>query len=357
MTLEKGNNLMKVLMFGTEWIGGIYNSFIKGFIKNGWKVDTVFFETESRWVEKHRIPTQIQAIIPVKRKLFLQACDRFNKKILKYLSENETDIIFLINEDYVYPETLRIAKSKYNCKVVCWVADDPFNAARFKWFPAVINESTHLYVAEKVWLGHLKILNSKAKYEILHAAVDDDIFKPSVVTPEDREKFKSEVAFVGSSYNGAAPGLYRASIINDITEAKVNLWGDSDWCKYYSYYPNIKKYHIAEPLPLEKTNILNQVATITLNISHPQLFTAPQLRTFEIPSSGGFQIADKRSEIDLLFEKKLIPQFTNTKELNEIIRYFLHNENERNSIAAEAQKITMAKHTFKHRCEFIKATI
>jgi spore maturation protein CgeB len=285
----------------------------------------------------------------------------FNQEVCKRAELFRPDILFVVNEHFLLPETIKYIRDKIGAATLCWVADDPFDSSRYKVFPVSLNYFTHIFVAEPLWMPQIHMISKPKILEVLHGAANIDIFHPIEISDEERDMYKGKISFVGSSYGGKyeakVEGFYRGAILEAAADMGLRLWGDRGWNLYFRHFPLLESSWTGRGTSLNETNIINQVSDIVLNISNPQLFTAPQLRTFEIPASGGFQLADKRSEINKLFPNGEIIQFSSPAELQEKIHYYLDHEDERIDLAKRARSVVLAKHTFKHRVKAMLGTV
>jgi spore maturation protein CgeB len=83
------------------------------------------------------------------------------------------------------------------------------------------------------------------------------------------------------------------------------------------------------------------------------------MRVFEIMSCGTMLLTDKidNGVNDLFVNKKHLVMYENEEELNELVQYYLGNEEEREKIARKGQKEVHEKHTYEHRAEQILKTV
>jgi glycosyltransferase involved in cell wall biosynthesis len=82
------------------------------------------------------------------------------------------------------------------------------------------------------------------------------------------------------------------------------------------------------------------------------------LRPFEIMSCGTMAVTDRLDSIYELFEdKKHLITYSDEKELDEVIRYYLEHEEEREEIAIRGQEEVHRKHTYERRVQEILKVI
>jgi spore maturation protein CgeB len=161
---------------------------------------------------------------------------------------------------------------------------------------------------------------------------------PAVHHPDPDASKKNDVCFIGTYDRQRARTL---NAIRDIPNAHV-----------YGPYWNVFLRSMARP-PVwgkEMTNTLN-ASKIVLNI-HVQsdLGLAPNMRTFEVPACRGFLLTDKAEGIGKYYEiGKEIVCYTDTKELAELVKYYLQMDKEREEISSRGYKRSIKEHTYEKR--------
>ena len=127
---------------------------------------------------------------------------------------------------------------------------------------------------------------------------------------------KYDASFIGTAY------IERRRIIRSLKD--VDVFGDF----WYGFAKNAHKAVSGEDF----IRTINQ-SFINLNLQAKVsvLANAPTMRTFEIAGCGGFQISDFMPSLKKYFAN--IPTFYDTKELKDLISYFLDNKSEAYEIA------------------------
>lgn len=95
---------------------------------------------------------------------------------------------------------------------------------------------------------------------------------------------------------------------------------------------------------------------INLNLSNSSTLVGQQIkgRNFEIPGTRSFQLSSNADNLTEYYEEgKEIVIFNSVDELAEKAKYYLNHEDERNEIANNGYKRTMAEHTWQHRFDGI----
>jgi spore maturation protein CgeB len=95
-------------------------------------------------------------------------------------------------------------------------------------------------------------------------------------------------------------------------------------------------------------------AKINLNVIDPTNYPAANMRFFEIPMAGGFQICSHCPEMEDIFcHGEHLLYYQQKEELPDLIRMFLHDEPQRREVAVAAHEKVMAAHLYQHRAQAI----
>jgi len=79
------------------------------------------------------------------------------------------------------------------------------------------------------------------------------------------------------------------------------------------------------------------------------------MRVFEVMSCGTMLLTDRISNglLDLFEDRKHLVTYKNEEELDELVRYYLENDDERERIALKGREEVHAKHTYDKRVEYM----
>ena len=274
---------------------------------------------------------------------YLQDTKPMQKKLKEFADkENPGLIFFSLFQDQFELDTLEYLKSKY--KTINWFGDDQW---RFDNFTSkYANYFTYCITTDEFSMPKYKNLGQHNVIYSQWAAIDS----------HQISKFKAyryDVSFVG----GFHP--YRKWFIDTLKKRglKVEAFGNG-WKN--------------GPLNAEEMNQLFISSKINLNIGNsnsfdiryllsywkaiPLLFrskkNASQIkaRNFEIPYFGGFQLTDYIPTIENYFDiGKEIVCYKDVDEAELMIRYYLENEEERETIKNLAHQKSTSQHGYIHR--------
>ena len=156
------------------------------------------------------------------------------------------------------------------------------------------------------------------------------------VLERDKARYESEVSFVSTR----TP--QREELIRDLNahlKHPVALWGRG-WqgtgipCR--------------GRLELEDVLKVYACSKISLNM-HQDGIEGGNMRYFEIPAVGGFQLCDWKQHLPREDFGDRVSTFKDRQELKTKIQYFLSHENERQSEASQLQKICLEQCSYKQR--------
>lgn len=193
----------------------------------------------------------------------------------------------------------------------------------------------------------------------------DYAYDPSIhyrvdVIPE----YKSLIAVVANSYYDVLknyPLDYRKhslkTLITPLIEQNipVNFWGN-DWDKMKPFVLyDIPNENIRGYIPYLEANKVYSSADIVIGLQN--YTTQLTQRTYEILGSEGLLITCDTPEIRKLFTpgQDLVVSSSPEETLG-LVRYYLNNPDEREKIRKQG-KLSVANHTYRHRAEFIIATL
>jgi len=193
------------------------------------------------------------------------------------------------------------------------------------------------------------------RYNYLPTAAAPEIHLPVDLTLEEREKYGSPLSFVGAGYYN------RRNLFRSLTDYPFKIWG-SEW----SMVPPLARLIQLNAARIDTKTCVRifNASAVNLNLhsslSHEGVvpegdFVNP--RTFEIPSCGAFQLADKRTLLGELFEEGEIELFGDLAELRGKIDHYLARSEERNRFAQLGRARVLREHTYFRRMEELLAVM
>ena len=273
-------------------------------------------------------------------------------KLIKEIYFIKPDILFVIKGFYYSPGFIKKIKSiKPSIKLLHFNPDNSFNTWHFgnsnKW----IRSSIYLYDIHFTWgqflIKKLSEYGAKKVY-YLPFACDLKLHQPEEINKVNSEFYGSDIAFIGTWDEE------REWLLNQLLEYDLKIWGDG----WHKANKNIQKKW--QKIHVSGTDFSKVCANskINLNIIRKQNKPAHNMRTFEIPASKGFVISNRTNEINKIYiENEEIICFDSVNELHNKIKYYLEENELRNSISVNAYRKTILEHTYKDRAKIIDMAI
>lgn len=187
-----------------------------------------------------------------------------------------------------------------------------------------------------------------SNYYYLPLACDPEVHKEVSLTEEEEERYKCDISFVGAGYYNRRTSFLR------LIDFNLKIWG-SEWDlssplgRYIQDQGRrIKPEEYNKIFNSSKINLNLHSSTYHQGVNHFGDFVNP--RTFEIASSGGFQLVDYESELHKFFKiEEEIICYRDTDELREKIKYYLKHPEKREEIEKKGQKRAHQEHTYESR--------
>ncbi|MEM3828768.1 MAG: glycosyltransferase [Conexivisphaerales archaeon] len=271
----------------------------------------------------HRL---FESLVHSRTKLFRYTLDAFeiNKYLTHYVEKSDPDAIVVFRGEMVSKKTLSNLIASYHVYL--------FYPDVFKFLRS-ISDRIYLYEAlftsANVFDPYLK-LGCKHCYTI-----------PWACDPEFHRSLNYLVKEYDSSFIGTAYPERRRILRN---LSNVEVFGDF----WYGFGKRSHKAVRGE----EYIETINKTA-VNLNLQTRASIVgdAPTMRTFEISGCGAFQISDSMPSIHRYFPKMTV--FRDSKEIQDLISYYLDAKDERNEIALENQRICYSKFTYENTAKSI----
>ena len=171
-----------------------------------------------------------------------------------------------------------------------------------------------------------------------------EVHKPLDLSAAEKKEFGSELSFMGAGY----PNRRKAFL--DFISMDFKIWG-TEWEDEPRLRPLVQRG--GARINSEDTVRIYNAAAINLNL-HSSVqagelvgrgdFVNP--RTFEIAACGAFQLVDRRSLMDELFQEDELACFESMDQLKALIAHYRAHPQERTAMAARARERVLAEHTY-----------
>lgn len=271
----------------------------------------------------------------IRRVKFLKdiAIKMLSKRLVR-LCQKEKPQILLTTKGITISKEALLRMKELGVKTVNWHLENIYFGDYYKWFKKI---APHYDLFIK--MDSSKIAGIDTGY--LPVAVNPNHYQ---IEPneQERQKYACDICFVGSHYPD------RERLLSSLTRFDLKIFGNAAWQK-----SSLRNSYCGGPLSLVETAKVFKCAKISLNFHvKPDTCRGINLRAFEIPAAGGFELSDYRPDAENLFLLgQEIEMYKNEKELVEKAKFFLAHDDLRKKIAQSGQRRILKDHTFDKRVQ------
>lgn len=191
-----------------------------------------------------------------------------------------------------------------------------------------------------------EMLGAKKTVVLPISSVDPGLHRKVILSKEEEEKYGSDVCFVGSLTRE------RQQILKSIRQAQdkqvqddsytMKIWGDIP--QTIKLDEMLKPHYYGVAFGEKMVKIYN-AAKIVLNFQPSDMIHGGNMRTFEIPGCGAFQLAN-RVDSKWFTKGNEVVSFKSIDDLKKKISYYLKNEKKRNEIVENGYLRAHKEHTY-----------
>ena len=318
-------NPIKILYVGENFLGSTSEQRFAALRRLGYDLDEVNF---SKNFNKNSFKGIISRIL---QKFsysidFVFANDQIYKKILS----DKYHILWIDKGLTIKPGLINDIKQSNRVKfIVGYYNDDMFQKHNqsIQWRQGL--SMYDLIVTTKSYNVNELLSMGAKRVEFVNNCYDIKIHRPKKISQEDKKKFGGNVGFIG------AWEKERSNSISFLAKAGIQVrWWGGGWSNK-SYSPNIPNL-VYENKALWGDDYAKAINSFDINLCFLRKINRDlqTTRSIEIPACGGFMLAERTEEHQILFqESKEAEFFSNNEELLDKTRFYLANPNARLKIA------------------------
>lgn len=311
----------------------------KAFKENNCEV--IFFENRD-FIIPGRIRERVAA-------LYGWDLKRLNKKLISLAETYRPDMFLEAGGWNILPDTIETMK-RIGIKTALWTVDPP------RVFEPIIKTSPcydYVFTQGSEAYEILEKYNIKNLYWMPFAC-DPDFHKPVEVSVEEKKKYGCDICFVGS---GGKLYTQRQEYLENLIDFDLGIWGPG-WETLSPESPLKKFVRGGQTKPEEWVKIFSSSKLVFHSHYHDPEGKVPcyqaSPRVFEALACRAFLVCDNQRDVLKLFKTgEHLIIFRDKKELREIMSYYLSHIEEARSIAEKGRKEVLEKHTFRHRIKKI----
>jgi spore maturation protein CgeB len=196
----------------------------------------------------------------------------------------------------------------------------------------------------------LRAAGATGRIEYVPIGVDPEVHRPLQLTAEEYQKYQSDVCFIGGL--GTAFHSQRRALVEYAIEqgVKMKIWGG--YREHFTDSPILRCWQ-GQIWGEEQVKAMC-ASKIGLNfhgdIEPAELAQGLNVRAFELPACGVFQLMERVPSVSEFFEEdKEIVCFESKEEMIDKIRFYLTHETDRRRIAEAGKRRVLSEDTWRSR--------
>jgi len=263
-----------------------------------------------------------------------------NKRLLSVSDKVKPELIIISGGvTSVFPETIKKIKNTYQCNVLLFSGVNPIASATQVEKIMIRDGIVDLVIENDRGYADLwGKLGARKTIVLPISSVDPKLHRKVQLTPQEQKEYGCDVCFVGSLTKERKEILKRVQDDN----YSLKIWGDIPFGSKLDR--KLVSYYHGEAFGEKMVKIFN-AAKIVLNFQPTDMTHGGNMRSFEIPGCGAFQITNK-VDPDFLIADKEVVLFKNISDLKGKIKYYLQNSRERLKIASNGFIKSHKLHTY-----------
>ena len=321
---------LRVLLEGPDWAGQWTEITADALTEIGCQVDVIYHNRKSGLAKP---AAKINRLIPATRRLFCWE-DIQRKQVHEALESKPYDLLFSIQGKITSDDICAIKQRYPKIKIIYWHGDVMLPAAEAKF--AELKPASQSGALDRFLVSYRDICdqlqeqgNKGMRY--FPFGVSLRYHEPPQLTPEEKTHFKYPVSFVGTAY---PERMELIQFLNEHLDTPVQVWGRS-W--------GGTGIRSNGRLSMHESLKIAAVSKISLNIHHKMSHNGFNMKFYEIPAAGGFELCDWQHELSRNPLGSLVPSFRNREELLEQIQHYLADDNDRQNIARQQQLVARSE--------------
>lgn len=315
--------------FGNSLVG----SLIRATIDLGYTTEYISYTPQRTLVTRFLLSIQKYSLLP--------DIAAYNQKVIRTCEKYQPSLVFVSKGVYLYPSTIKAIKEVVNKTIiVCFHPDDPGSNNPITSNSLIINsipEYDYYFIWGKKFFPKLTSLGAQQIY-YLPFGYDKNLIPPW----EPCTKNRYEISFIGNGDRERRKWL--KSFSNQNLKAPISVFGT-----HYKAYNNVKLY----PPVYDATYFeIFRNSKININILRSQNKGALNMRTFDIPASGGFMLHEMSEEAAQIFRPNVeAVYFSSPEELADKCNYYLKHDGVREKITYQGYLKAKQEHSYHNRMQ------
>lgn len=233
----------------------------------------------------------------------------------------------------IFPSTLKFIKKHLTKSVLVSCSEDDMFAKHSQsyWYLKGLKYYDMVFTTKTYNCEELKTIGA-TRTKLFLDAYDETVHRPQVLLERDRNRFESEVSFIGTFENDRAERIFYL-VENGVT---VSVFGNG-WERWIGRHPHL---HIRNQ-PVYGEDYVKAINGTKINLCFLRKINRDEVtsRSVEIPACGGFMLGERtQRHMEFFNEGEEAEFFDSNEEMLEKVNYYLANKEARETISRNGRK-------------------
>lgn len=253
------------------------------------------------------------------------------------------DLVLVLKGETWPAEVLAQVKRLARGPLVTWWVDDPWRCPDFLPSMALFDD---VFIFDRSYTTRLQAVGVQ-RVHFLPCACDETVYRPMTLSPFERRRFGSEIAFVAWYLPERGP------VVRTLTASglQVAIWG-GQWDAPEARRALDGALSLRGPAVNDRTAAkIYNACRLGLNVHHRQSrLGGLNTRTFELLAAGVVPLVDYVEGMEGLLEPEAeVACYRSPEEACRLAKRYLADPSARNQMASRGRERVLAEHTYVHR--------
>lgn len=269
-----------------------------------------------------------------------------NRRLLRSALEWKPGLVLIsAGTTVIFPQTIKLIKEKTKAKVVLVSGTIPMETATITE-RRMVKDIDCFVTNDRYHADDWLKLGARKAICLPMSAVDTALHRKVKLTSREKREYAADVCFIGSLTTE------RVKILSKLRDFNLKVWGDPHLGVSLAL---LGEHYQGRARGKKMVKIFN-TAKIVLNFHSPQMQHGGNMRTFEIPGCGAFQLVDRVDPSWFEIGKEVVV-FENLEDLKRKIKYYLVHDRERRAIAQAGYQRAHEDHSYEKRFKKLLAEV
>ena len=267
---------------------------------------------------------------------------KINREFSRLVENVKPDMLFMLHGFTIHEHVLKDLKERFKFISVNWLCDYPTKEYELACRYAPLFD--HFFVSGTDALKRLRLSGHK-NVNLLMFACEPRYHKPVELSQEEREKYASDICFIGSMYPG------RLRMLEKVSDFDIAIWGPRwDDIPHNSPLRSLVRGGSLDMEEWVKAYAATKIVLNNISSFAPYVDNMMNTRTFEILACRKFQLVDTRDDVLMYFTSgSELVCYSSIEELRHLFVYYLDRTDEAMNIADKGYRKALQFHTYDHR--------